>query len=239
MNKKVGLVVSVLNNFDQAVDSIYSAKTKDNELKIYIQPQYRFQVPLAKSWNNGIYQAMNDGCDYIIIANDDVLYAPFTIDSAVELMESDQAIDLLGFMDATDTFSDPFEITFAEKNDKFKSSSLAPDPVYPKDLFSLVMIRNNFLSKFGTFDENFDPAWWEDTDMLYRLHLLGGKVFISRIPFIHLRHQTTKKLTIPINSLKSQQYYEKKWGSCRKDLHEAFTKPYNDNNLNPNEWRKL
>ena len=33
---KIGLVIPILNNFDQAVDFIYSAKT-DHDLKIYIQ----------------------------------------------------------------------------------------------------------------------------------------------------------------------------------------------------------
>jgi len=30
---KVGLVIPILNNFDQAIDLIYSAKTKENEFK--------------------------------------------------------------------------------------------------------------------------------------------------------------------------------------------------------------
>jgi len=46
---KVGLVIPILNNFDQAVDLIYSAKTKENELKVYIQPQYRYQLPLSQA----------------------------------------------------------------------------------------------------------------------------------------------------------------------------------------------
>ena len=64
---KVGLVIPILNNFDQAIELIYSAKTQENELKVYIQPQHRYQVPLSAAWNKGMKEALRDGCDYIII----------------------------------------------------------------------------------------------------------------------------------------------------------------------------
>jgi hypothetical protein len=75
--------------------------------------------------------------------------------------------------------------------------------------------------------------------MTYRIKLLGGKIFESPIPYVHLMHQSTKKLTIPANSLKSGQYYENKWGSAKKDLKERYANPYNDHSLSPKEWRKL
>ena len=76
---RIGLVVPVLNNFDQAIDLVYSAKSS-NDLKIYIRPQYRYQVPLAAAWNKGVQQAIQDKCDVIIISNDDAIFAPNTID---------------------------------------------------------------------------------------------------------------------------------------------------------------
>ena len=51
--------------------------------------------------------------------------------------------------------------------------------------------------------------------------------------------QSTKKLTAPLNSLKSGEYYVKKWGSANRDLTEVYKTPYNDSNLSPKEWRKL
>ena len=84
---RIGLVIPVLNNFDQALDLIWSAKS-ENDLRIYIQPQYRYQVPLAQAWNNGIREAIADGCEYIIVSNDDVLFAPFTIDEMVKQTSS-------------------------------------------------------------------------------------------------------------------------------------------------------
>ena len=235
---KIGMVVPVLNNFDQFTDLVYSARTK-NELKIYVQPQYRYQVPLAKAWNNGFNQAVNDGCSYVLICNDDVLLAPHSIDDAIHFMNGIADIDLLGFQVVAATFDDPFEITFALPDQVYTPRPHERDPVYTKDLASCFMVRANFFEEFGSFDENFDPAWWEDTDMLYRIHLLGGKVFESPVPFIHLRHQTTQKLNAPLNSMKSGEYYMKKWGSAKKDLKELYKTPYNDPTLTPKDWKRL
>jgi len=230
---KIGLVIPVLNNFDQAVDMIYSAKT-NNELKIYIQPQYRLQVPLAKAWNKGIRNAIADGCDVIIVSNDDVLFAEYTIDSLAEATVGMPSNYVMAFpVDVFDTLGDPSQILWDDE--------VTGEGVENKEdqSYSCFVIRPDFFELCGTFDENFDPAWWEDADMKYRIKLLGFKTMQTSIPYVHIRHQTTKKLTAPLNSLKSGEYYVKKWGSARKDLKETYSIPYNDPNTNPKEWRSL
>ena len=155
---KIGLVVPVLNNFEQALDLIYSARTK-HELKIYIRPQYRFQIPLAAAWNRGIQDAIKDGCDYIIVSNDDVIFAPFSIDDAINFIGSGEMnIDLLGFTDVSPTYEDPFMVTFAKSDDMFHPDTSIGGAVHRDDLFSCFVIKRDFFDKFGTFDENFDPA---------------------------------------------------------------------------------
>jgi len=228
---KVGLVIPVLNNFDQAIDLIYSAKTQDNELKIYIRPQYRVQVPLSAAWNRGFQDAFTDGCDYVIISNDDVLFSPWTIDAWVRLtQETSDDIVLTSPLNVDKTFDDPFEIAFSSPDDNYLYEE--------QELFSCFMVKNDFFKRCGTFDENFDPCWWEDNDMHYRIKLLGYGVQKFKVPYIHLGSQTTKKMNLPINSLKSQEYYGKKWGSWNRNLTEAYTHPYNDKNLSPRDWIK-
>jgi len=228
---KVGLVIPILNNFDQAIDLIYSAKTKENELKVYIQPQYRYQLPLSQAWNNGMKQAITDGCDYIIIANDDTLLASWSIDAWVDAMSQEpDKIVLTAPLHVAQTFDDPFEIVFSDEDTDYTFEE--------KELFSMIMVRADFWQKCGWFDENFDPCWWEDNDMHYRIKLLGYDIAKYKIPYIHLGNQTTKKMKLPINSLKSQQYYEKKWGSTNRNLIERYKTPYNDTNLTPKDWIK-
>ena len=228
---KIGLVIPVLNNFDQALDLIYSARTQ-HELKIYIRPQWRYQVPLASAWNRGFNDAVQDGCDYIIIANDDTLFAPHSIDAAVEEFSClDKEHVLYGFQEVKETFDDPFEIVFSDHDTEYVYSE--------SELFCSFMVRSDFFDRCGSFDENFDPCWWEDNDMHYRMKLLGYKEYRSKTPFIHLGSQTTKKMNLPINSLKSQEYYAKKWGSNNRTLVEKYTVPYNDSTLTPKDWRHL
>lgn len=229
---KVGLVIPILNNFDQAIELIYSAKTQENELKVYIQPQHRYQVPLSAAWNKGMKEALRDGCDYIIISNDDVLFAPWTIDAWVSrAQEVPEKIVLTAPLDVTETYFDPFEICFGQPEDEYEFAE--------HELFSCFMVKADFYEKCGWFDENFDPCWWEDNDMHYRIKLLGFDIQKFKVPYIHLGSQTTKKMNLPINSLKSQEYYKKKWGSNNRNLIEQYIVPYNDNTLTPKDWNKF
>lgn len=229
---RIGLVVPVLNNFDQAIDLIYSAKTK-HDLKIYIQPQYLYQIPLAAAWNNGISQAIKDECDYIIVSNDDVLFAPHTIDALVEQRYSNpySSVVMTFPVDVKDDLINDYDILFVDESQSFNAQAIEDQS------YSCFIIDPNFFDKCGTFDENFDPAWWEDTDMKYRIHLLGLETVQTSIPYVHRRHQTTKKLTIPANSIKSGNYYVAKWGSAHKNLNEFYKSPYNSE-LSPKEWRQ-
>jgi hypothetical protein len=237
---KVALVVAVLNGFEEFTELVASAKTYKHELRIYPQLQNRHQVPLSKAWNNGIREAIADGCEYIIVSNDDVLFAPFTIDEMVkqtssalmELPESGKEYVLFAPLDVGETFDDPLEIIWSKKSTEFKFRE--------QELFSCFMITPRYVELVGTFDENFDPAWFEDNDAERRRCLLGYGLVKFKVPYIHRGSLSTKKLTRVLNSNKSQQYYARKWGSCNRSLEldgENFKDhPYNDPNLTPKDW---
>lgn len=240
---KIGVVIPVLKNFQQALDCISSVKSDQHEVKFYIQPQYHFQVPLAAAWNRGFTQAYKDGCDYILIVNDDVLLAPFSLDQAVEEFD---ALDrehyiLYSFKNAKSSYELPLEIMYAESSEDMILEEA--------EMFSCFLVDKDFFHKCGTFDENFDPCFWEDNDMHYRIHLLGFKCYFSDTPFLHIGNQTTQFLTQ--NALQTgAEYFVKKWGSLNRGapnwdrsftdpILEKFRTPYNDPNLSVKEWRKL
>ena len=248
---KVALVCAVLNAFEEFTELVASAKTKNNELKFYVQLQNRHQIPLSKAWNNGIREAIADGCEYIIVSNDDVLFAPFTIDEMVRQASSvlanykleadalnrrgvshtDKEPVLFAPLDVGETFDDPLEIIFSKKSTEFKFRE--------QELFSCFMITPRTVELVGTFDENFDPAWHEDNDYAVRTQaLLGLGVVKFKIPYIHRGSSSTKKLLRPLNSRKGQEYYIKKWGSYTRDAEkgELFRTPYNRQDLTPRDW---
>ena len=247
---KVALVCAVLNAFEEFTELVASAKTKNNELKFYVQLQNRHQVPLSKAWNNGIREAIADGCEYIIVSNDDVLFAPFSIDEMVKqassvlanykleadalnrrgLDYSDKEPVLFAPLDVAETFNDPLEIIFSKKSTAFKFRE--------QELFSCFMITPRTVELVGTFDENFDPAWHEDTDYHQRIRKLGYTEQKFQIPYIHRGSLSTKKLLRPLNSRNGQQYYVKKWGSYNRDVEigEVYPTPYNRPDLTPKDW---
>ncbi len=237
---KVALIVACLNNFEEFTELVASAKTYKNELRIYPQLQNRHQVPLSKAWNNGIREAIADGCEYIIVSNDDVLFAPFSIDEMVKQTSSALAnykLDgsakepvLFAPLDVGETFDDPLEIIWSKKSTEFEFRE--------QELFSCFMITPRTIELVGTFDENFDPAWHEDNDYHLRLCELGYTEQKFKIPYIHRGNTSTKKLTRPLNSMKGQQYYVRKWGSYTRNAKEGelFKTPYNDPNLTCRDW---
>ncbi len=239
---KVGLIVAVLNAFEEFTELVASAKTYKNELKIYTQLQNRHQVSLSKAWNNGIREAIADGCEYLIVSNDDVLFAPFTIDEMVKQASSVLAsykVDgstkepvLFAPLDVAETFDDPLEIIWSKKSTEFKFRE--------QELFSCFMITPRTIELIGWFDENFDPAWFEDNCYHRRINILGYDVLKFNIPYIHRGSSSTKKLTRVLNSRKSQEYYTAKWGSCNRSIEldgEQFKDhPYNRADLTPRDW---
>ena len=238
---RVAIICAVLNNFEQFTEFVTSAKTYENELRIYPQLQNRHQVPLSKAWNNGIREAIKDGCEYIFVSNDDVLFAPFTIDEMVKQTSSELANFnknkigkepvLFAPLDVSETFDDPLEIIWSKKSTEFKFRE--------QELFSCVMITPRTIELVGTFDENFDPAWHEDTDYHQRCFKMNLGTVKFQVPYIHRGSISTKNLTRPLNSMKGQQYYVKKWGSYTRDAEkegELFNTPYNRSDLTCKDW---
>ena len=227
---RVGIVVPVLNNFSQALDFISSARSQEHELVFLIQPQYREKVALAKAWNTGIRQAWDRSCDCVIVSNDDVLFAPDTIDKWVaESQQLPQDVVLTVPSDASKYFEDPYDIV--------ESRGKTFELTFEAEMdFSCFMVRPGFQKLCGWFDENFYPCWWEDIDMDYRISLLGIRWLRVHAPFIHLGHQTTNRLGRSASAALSEAYFVQKWGSLNRFEPQSFKTPYNDSEMSPTDW---
>lgn len=231
---KVGIVVPVLNYFEGLADLVLSIKTK-HDYRVYVQPQWWKPVPLAAAWNRGALQAFDDGCDYAIVCNDDILFAPECIDNMVfeyERLRKENVIMVTPNNIWGEMNGDKYAI-LDYKLPEGRQESFADHPN-----FSCFLIAPEYFAMVGLFDENFDPAWWEDNDSHYRAALVGlREVCTTFAPIVHLGSVTTSKMENP-SSRKSEAYYRKKWGSTKRDLNELFKTPYNDPQLSPREWRK-
>jgi GT2 family glycosyltransferase len=94
--------------------------------------------------------------------------------------------------------------------------------------FSVILINKDLYNKIGEFDEGFYPAYYEDSDYLYRLKLAGLLQEVSEClnPKIALRSMTYEKDPDLVNNAmrKNRLRYIDKWGGS--PLLEKYTIPY-------------
>lgn len=234
---KLGIVIPVLNYFQGVTDLLLSLKAK-HEYRIYIQPQYRAQVPLSAAWNRGAKQAFDDGCDYALVCNDDIMFGPECIDNMVSeytRLKGDNVI-MVTPNNINGQLGSPHEI-LDYKLPEGQEVSFSDHPN-----FSCFLIAPDYFEKVGYFDENFAPAWYEDNDSHRRANLAGlREICTTAAPMVHIGGVTTARMENP-NSGVSQAYYIEKWGGIPESHplpveKEHFTAPYNDSNLTVRDWR--
>lgn len=210
---KVGVVIPTLSNFLGALNLLTTLKSQFS-LNIYMQPNWQTNNCVAKAWNNGIQQSMQDGCNFVLILNDDTLLHPECIDALVwEHINNDAII-----------------ITGCETQDLTQVPSIGKFGIH----FSCFMTKINIFDCMGLFDENFRPAYFEDNDCVRRLKLLELDIYgITQALFWHEGSKTGSQMhrrAIAGN----RTYYEHKWGGVPGA--ESYMNPYNEGG-SPKLWR--
>jgi hypothetical protein len=235
--KKIGLVMPVLNYFEGACEVLASVKTM-HDWTLYIQPQWRGQVPLSRAWNDGSRQAFNEGCDYALVCNDDIMFAPETIDNMVAEYERLSKENVI--MVTPNNINGQLPSPHAILDYKIPADQVSSFSDHPN--FSCFLITPEYFETVGYFDHNFNPAWYEDNDSHRRAMLLGlREITTTAAPMVHLGSQTTARMPNP-DSGPSEAYYIEKWGGIpeshlRPNQKEHFTTPFNDPNLTVRDWR--
>lgn len=226
---KVGFVIPVLNNYHGALELVNSIKT-DHPHQIYIIEQWKDQLPLAGAWNKGFNQAVKDGCDYIFILNDDILFSPDSVNNTIlELERLGEEVVLISLNNIKGELEDPYSILSKEE-------PFAPGMVDDHPNYSCFMVRRDFFDKVGSFDENFNPAWCEDQDSHQRIIALGYRAGVTTAASCVHFGQVSTNLSGPPDSARSVNYFIKKWGSHNPSPPQSYSHPYNNSNLTPKEW---
>lgn len=228
----IGVVIPTLNQQALAYEALASIKTEKWWEPIII-PNWRYGWSVAHSWNEGLLYAKVKEMDNVLVLNDDILLAPYTIDILCETLESNQdcvmatACNIRGGHEAEEIYS--------WENETTGTLSENPD-------FACFMVRNNFIEDFGQFDENFNPAYFEDNDTHRRILLSEKKAYnVSNAAFYHYGSRTQNGAEAPI--CKPQQfevnrsYYVSKWGGPPGE--ETFEFPYNNSSMTINSWNPV
>lgn len=106
----------------------------------------------------------------------------------------------------------------------------------------LIAIKREVIENVGKFDENFYPAYWEDTDYSYRVNLaypgIHGsrwtKIFVDVVNTGWTHGVTFAKVVV--DSAKLQNYLIRKWGGLQHEF--KFKIPFNDPNKTIKDWTK-
>jgi hypothetical protein len=103
------------------------------------------------------------------------------------------------------------------------------------NMYSLYLIRDSMVNKVGYFDTDFYPAYYEDNDYHYRMHLAGENVTGADCDAIHnhggsntLKNYTPQELEQHhVNFRRNTDLYTKKWGGLPGS--EVYKVKYNAN----------
>lgn len=231
-----------INHFDYMRNSLESMISEKHELihygvvnsyiieaRNYLLEAYKFLVfnnenCLARAWNIGIRQAVNDKVDYILLPNLDVTFFANTIDNLVEFAENHYDASVFSAWAVNGKHQTVNEEGFYEVNhvtmwENYSCFMLRPSVI---DRLSFLELNEPYP---GLFDENIKPAYCEDQDFQFRLENQGERHFCTNTAqYFHMSNGTIKgsdnnaEATEEFNEKHSMPYLISKWGGIREKM---------------------
>ncbi len=182
---------------------------------------------LARAWNRGIRIALDRGAELAIVANLDILFHPLCLDNLLECSRQEPEAVIWSPVPWRDRAT-------------FGHAQLLPESV-PGITWSCFAVNRKLFETVGMFDEGYTPAYLEDSDMAYRMKLVGARGISCRAAlfFDHERgtikglfdcapqdvQRSAKMLAdLRANITANDERYIKKWGGLGGS--ECFTIPY-------------
>jgi hypothetical protein len=190
---------------------------------------------VSKAWNDGIAKAIELGCEYILVLNDDIVLKSNAIDNLIAHAEAHPEAILWSM----GGYHDLFTLEQAVDN---------PNDVHEHPNFSAFMVHKSFPQTFGLFDENFTPGYFEDSDAHARIALAGQRALVTGGAwFFHFGSRTINsdpefRETMPPLFNRNQAYFIEKWGHPNvgevEHMRELYFKhPYNEEDKPLSSWR--
>jgi len=192
------------------------------------------QQSVARAWNVGIDKASKSRLDYVLVINDDIVLKRDAIDCLASFAANHKEAVLWSAAECKDI--DNLE------------NWIGKETFSEHPHFSCFMVKSDFFSHVGKFDENFVPAYFEDNDMHARLALAGKKALkYESALFYHFGSQTIRndrkaRERSQVAYSKLKHYFSEKWGHPAVDdvetMREVYYKcPYNEQDKPLSYWR--
>jgi len=183
---------------------------------------------VSRVWNMSIDWAIELGLNEIIITNSDLLFHPDCIDTLSRYMDRNESAQLVCPLDikkvqsvlesypflsekemASFRYSADGIARFKEVLDSIEYKSKDPKVISNIIDYSCFMIRPKMLiNQVGYFDQNFLPAYWEDTDMHWRLASFGHvSKTIMNANILHIQSRSVVEGDFKNNSYVPNAFY--------------------------------
>lgn len=141
---------------------------------------------LSRAWNKGIQCAWERGADYVIVCNLDIIFRADTIDNLVQAAQKRPEALIWSALNC-DTVQDLHHLPLS-------------DDISVGANFSCFMIDKRFSAAIGDFDERFEPAYFEDSDIIRRMTLANHSYLLARSSVVsHFRSATINSLALDQN----------------------------------------
>lgn len=247
MAHKIGIIFPVINKWELTTVAVGSVKSKYEMFVVLVDNgssdstltwakqggsniidkviENGTNKGLTIAWNQGVLAAREAGCDLVILANNDIVLHPETINNMVDELDQHAdwgmitAVNDKGWCDAN---GGPDAILTKIINE--------PGNVSPHPDFSFFMVRMSAFDTLkakeepegkepnpGMFDEQFShrgKAYFEDNDFHYRMHKAGIPCMsTTRAPYYHYASQTANQgNVIGLNFDLNRMYFIEKHG---------------------------
>lgn len=186
---------------------------------------------VSRAWNRAIACLLDQGCDYVLVPNLDIVMKQGSLDALVRHAEANPT-PLLWTM---------ANWHYLHRDGVNPGIDEAPlhDNAVPHPHFSCFMVDERLFEIVGPFDEAIKPAYNEDLDMHWRIRLAGceavqyegarfyhhGSGTIRNDPELNERNHGTHS--------ENNAYFVRKWGYKPPTADDPFTKdmfryPFND-----------
>ncbi|MBI2419143.1 MAG: glycosyltransferase [Ignavibacteriales bacterium] len=256
--KKASIVIPLYNNLEytvQCYDSIRKYTSYPYEV-IFVDnasqdgtKEYLEGLTIADTGVHAIYNTENVGfpgavnaglkeCtgDYLIIANNDILFTPGWLEKLINLSEAHPQIGITGpvsnFVSGVQIQKDAVYDTteqmymFAEKLAREQRGKYA---IFPRVAFLCVLIKRELYNLIGGLDERFAPGNFEDDDFCLRAQIAGYATAIAKDVFIH--HYGSKSFLAQGKSKYEERLrinlkkFMQKWGTGPEEIWLKGEKP--------------
>lgn len=176
---------------------------------------------LARAWNKGIALGFERGADYCLVTNLDIVFHSQFLNNLISFAQANPQAHMWSGLPWED------EATLEQ-------AALDGEPIGISH-FHCFLIDRRLFEVIGPFDEQFEPAYHEDSDMLYRMRLANllqlatpsARIFhLDRITLKGAMIAGQEEMLLRLRKMMdlSMERYKAKWGGLPGE--EKFKRPY-------------